>query len=105
LGNQNAVKHGFYRRPAHRIESVDDALEHLAESLLQLADYIAENLHELTADDIARLQAVRGQNLSRFARMKRDKAAMEGADTAEFAAGMDEAHSMAAKLLGLESTP
>ena len=30
---------------------------------------------------------------------------MEGEDAAEFAAGMDEAHSMAAKLLGLESTP
>ena len=101
-GNQNAVKHGFYRRPARPLETIADALEHLTESLIQLAEYLAEHMDELTVDEITRLQAVRGQNLSRFVRMIRDKAAMEGEGAADFAAGLEEAHRMAAQVLGLE---
>ena len=102
LGNQNAVKHGFYRRPARRLETVDDALGHLAESLVQLADYIDEHVHELTVDEIARLQAVRGQNLSRFVRMKRDQAALDGEAGDELQADIANALKLAGLQLGVE---
>ena len=101
-GNQNAVKHGFYRRSTRPLETIDDAVRQLAESLAQLADYIAEHMHELTVDEMARLQAVRGQNLSRFVRVKRDLAAIEGEGDAEFEAGLDNAFAMAATVLGVE---
>jgi hypothetical protein len=102
MGNENAVKHGFYRRPARPLVTIDDAQEHLAECLVQLADYIRDNIDSLSADEIARLEAVRGQNLSRYVRILRDRAAMTGGLHEQRAADVDQALEIVSEVLGAE---
>lgn len=100
IGNENARKHGFYCRPSRPIETIDDAMEHLAESLIQLAEYIREHMHELTVDEMARLSSVRGQNLSRYVRMIKDRAILTG-DTSEIDAHVERALEFASERLGV----
>jgi hypothetical protein len=102
LGNENALKHGFYSKPSRPLETIDDALQHLAECLTQLADYVRDSMYELSVDDMARLSAVRGQNLSRYVRMLRDKAAMSGDLDDELEQQVAEALRLVSKQLGEE---
>jgi hypothetical protein len=77
-GNANAVTHGFYQRPARPLQTIQDAIEHLAASLQRLDAYINQHIDALDASEIARLIQVHGMNLSRLARMLKDQATLDG---------------------------
>lgn len=74
----DAVGHACPREPSPPIDSIDGALLNLAESLAQLSAYIAAYGPDLSAEEIARLHAVRGQNVSRLVRILREKRTFEG---------------------------
>ena len=99
--NKNAAKHGFYSPPAPgAIHSIDDAIAHLAHSLIQLAAYIQDHAGHFTVEEMVRLQAVFGQNLSRYIRAKRDHAA--GAHDTQLQADFDQALKLAGEVLGVD---
>jgi flagellar biosynthesis chaperone FliJ len=100
--SESAARRGVGHRPRRAIETIDDALAHLAESLTQLADYIREHQHDLDVDEMARLCAVRGQNLNRFVRMLRDKAALQGGSDDQLCAEIQQALKLASEILGVE---
>ena len=107
--NKNAVKHGFYSNTARQrmcvqpapgaIRSIDDAIAHLAHSLIQLAQYIHDHASEFTVEEMVRLQSVFGQNLSRYIRAKRDHAA--GSHDEDLQADIDQALQLAGEVLGV----
>jgi hypothetical protein len=98
--NKNAVKHGFHVQPAPgAIRTIDDAIAHLAHSLIQLAGYIHDHAGEFTVEEMVRLQSVFGQNLSRYIRAQRDHAA--GGHDAELQADIDQALQLAGEVLGV----
>ncbi len=101
-GNTNALKHGFYRRPCGPIKTMGDIMKHMTESLVQLAEYVDQHIDELKPDEMARLQAVRGQNLSRFARMQRDQARSVAGNGDQMQTLMDRALQKAAETLGVD---
>jgi ABC-type transporter Mla subunit MlaD len=84
------------------ITTLDDAIDHLAESLQQLAAFAREHQDELKVYELARVCAVRGQNLSRFARMLRERAVQAGELDGELAAQIDEALELAGEALETE---
>lgn len=99
--NQNATKHGLYSTP-QPIETITDAITSLASSLSKLATYI-ENRDDLTVDEMTRLSAVYGQNLSRIARMMRDRSAIDG-EPDGLDAYIEEALKLASQQLGVNLT-
>ena len=101
-GNRNAETHGFYSQPPHLLETIDDAIAHLATSLQRLDQYIAANIETIDVGDVARLLAVQGQNLARYARMLKDQATLSGEITDDFVAIIDEAVEKAQSLLGVD---
>jgi hypothetical protein len=74
----------------------------MAESLAQLAEYVDQHRDTLDPDEMARLQAVRGQNLSRFARLLRDQARSVAGNGDQMQTLMDRALQMAAETLGVD---
>jgi hypothetical protein len=84
------------------ITSLDDAIDHLTENLEQLAAFIREHQDELTVYELARVCEVRGQNVSRFARLLRERAAQAGELDGELAAQIDEALDLAGETLKVE---
>lgn len=87
------------------LESIDDAIERLAELMTLLAEYLAAHVDQMTVGDMTRLMAVYGQNLSRYARMVRDKARLEGEAETDLAAAADEALRLAGINLEVELLP
>lgn len=87
------------------LESIDDAIERLAEAMAVLAEYLAAHVDEMTVGDMTRLMAVYGQNLSRYARLVRDKARLEGEAETDLAAAADEALRLAGINLEVELLP
>jgi hypothetical protein len=87
------------------LESIDDAIERLAEAMAVLAEYLAAHVDEMTVGDMTRLMAVYGQNLSRYARLVRDKARLEGDAETDLAAAADEALRLAGTHLEVELLP
>lgn len=85
-------------KPSRPIDSIDGALLNLAESLAELSAYIAAYSPDLSADDVARLQAVRGQNVSRFVRILREKRSSEGS----FSGPLREQIAEALRLVGVD---
>lgn len=77
-GNQNAVKHGYYRSPAEPPRTVEDIFTGLADRQAQLEQYLNVNLHDLEGEDVIRLIALYAQNASRLSRILRDKRQMGG---------------------------
>jgi hypothetical protein len=101
-GNKNAMKHGFYCKPPRPLETIDDALAHMAECLTQLADYLRDNQDALSVDELVRLSTVRGQNLGRFTRMLRDKNELEGGHDADLQGRIQEALHRASAEIGVD---
>lgn len=77
-GNQNAVKHGYYKSPAEPPRTIEDIFTGLAARQAQLEDYINANLLDLEGEDICRFIALYAQNASRLSRVLRDKRQMGG---------------------------
>lgn len=104
-GNKNAIKHGMHSRPPKPLATVEDAIAHLGDALARLDAYIADHADELTVDELARLAAVYGMNLSRFVRMLRDHAKASGDDASQLEAAIDAAIALASEKLGADLNP
>lgn len=77
-GNQNAVKHGYYKSPAEPPRTIEDIFTGLAARQAQIEDYLNTNLHDLDGKDLACIVALYAQNASRLSRILRDKRQMGG---------------------------
>jgi hypothetical protein len=102
LEDARPVEHDAHAGGPGRIATLDDVIDHLAESLEQLAAYVREHQDELKVYELARLCAVRGQNLGRFARLLREQAVQAGELDGELAAQIDEALDLAGEALKVE---
>lgn len=77
-GNENALKHGFYRPPDRELTTIEDIIADLAEKQLRLSSYINAHTAEADIEQLAHLLKIHGQNASRLGRLLRDKRALTG---------------------------
>jgi hypothetical protein len=92
LGNQNALKHGYYaplKLPEDLPEdcSIDALIDMLYQRQLHLDDYIECRWDaDISVAEVAHLLRLFGQNASRLGRLLRDRRALSG-DAADGLAG------------------
>ena len=78
-GNQNRKTHGFYTRPAVKLENIGDVATDLMAKQEQLSVYIDDQLLVgIDSEEMMKLLALLAQNASRLGRLMRDKRALSG---------------------------
>jgi hypothetical protein len=77
-GNRNREAHGFYRHAARDLATIDDLVEDAMAKQGRLAAYIDNLPAEAGAEELCRLLALYGQNVSRLGRLLRDQRALSG---------------------------
>ena len=100
-GNKNAQTHGLYSTPNIQVRDIDDAIQLLSSHLEELAEFITTN-DKLTIEDMARLSAVLGQNVSRYARLLKAQRELTGERDERIMRDVEEALALAGQKLGVE---
>lgn len=84
------------------LKTVDDAMTYLARIVMLLDHIIVGDESRLSVAELARLSSTQGMNLSRYVRMHRDKAVLNGELDAQFDNDLAEALRLVSQSLEVE---